>query len=133
LLCHNFTFLFNTTNVDKGNYPHVAQLRGYVAKLRIANAKAFYTAAASKPQILIFATFTICKTANSTWTHLSKTINSRSVTIPGTKRIKYLEENIASENIRLTAEDLKSIEAIMPAGIVSGTRYPERFLNTLNK
>jgi aryl-alcohol dehydrogenase-like predicted oxidoreductase len=55
------------------------------------------------------------------------------ITIPGTKRIKYLEENIASENVRLTAEDLKSIEAIMPAGIVSGTRYPERFLNTLNK
>jgi aryl-alcohol dehydrogenase-like predicted oxidoreductase len=55
------------------------------------------------------------------------------ITIPGTKRIKYLEENIASENVRLTAEDLKSIEAIIPAGIVSGTRYPERFLNTLNK
>lgn len=55
------------------------------------------------------------------------------ITIPGTKRIKYLEENIASENVRLTSDDLQSIEAIMPAGIVSGTRYPERFLNALNK
>jgi aryl-alcohol dehydrogenase-like predicted oxidoreductase len=55
------------------------------------------------------------------------------ITIPGTKRIKYLKENIASENIRLTSKDLESIEAIMPAGIVSGTRYPERFLNALNK
>ena len=55
------------------------------------------------------------------------------ITIPGTKRIKYLEENIASENVRLSDEDLQSIEAIMPAGIVSGVRYPEKFMQALNK
>lgn len=55
------------------------------------------------------------------------------ITIPGTKRIKYLEENSAAQTIKLTKEDLQSIEAIMPPGIVSGTRYPERFMNTLNK
>lgn len=55
------------------------------------------------------------------------------ITIPGTKRIKYLEENIASENVQLTREDLQSIEAIMPAGTVSGTRYPEKFMNALNR
>lgn len=55
------------------------------------------------------------------------------ITIPGTKRIKYLEENIASENIQLTKDDLESIEAIMPDGIVSGTRYPEKFMNALNR
>lgn len=55
------------------------------------------------------------------------------ITIPGTKRIKYLEENIASENVILTSEDLQTIEAIMPTGIASGTRYPERFLNALNR
>lgn len=55
------------------------------------------------------------------------------ITIPGTKRIKYLEENIASEDIKLTGEDLRSIGTIMPAGIASGPRYPERFMNTLNK
>jgi len=55
------------------------------------------------------------------------------ITIPGTKRLKYLEENIASENVQLTSEDLQSIEAIMPAGIVSGTRYPEMFMNALNQ
>jgi aryl-alcohol dehydrogenase-like predicted oxidoreductase len=55
------------------------------------------------------------------------------IAIPGTKRIKYLEENSASENIKLTREDLQSIEAIIPAGIVSGTRYPERFMNALNR
>lgn len=55
------------------------------------------------------------------------------ITIPGTKHIKYLEENIASENFQLTKEDLQSIEAIMPAGIASGTRYPEKFMQALNK
>lgn len=55
------------------------------------------------------------------------------ITIPGTKRVKYLEENIASENVRLTPEDLQSIDAIMPAGTVSGTRYPEMFMKALNK
>ncbi|GAB3519080.1 aldo/keto reductase [Emticicia fontis] len=55
------------------------------------------------------------------------------ITIPGTKRIKYLEENIAAENVKLTQEDLQSIEAIMPVGIVSGTRYPERFLGALGR
>lgn len=55
------------------------------------------------------------------------------ITIPGTKRIKYLEENIASENVKLTKEDLDSIEAFMPAGVVSGARYPEMFMNALNK
>lgn len=53
------------------------------------------------------------------------------IAIPGTKRIHYLEQNIAAENVKLTSSDLESIEAIMPAGIVSGTRYPERFLKTL--
>jgi aryl-alcohol dehydrogenase-like predicted oxidoreductase len=55
------------------------------------------------------------------------------ITIPGTRRIKYLEENIAAENIRLTRDDLAGIEAIMPRGSVSGTRYPEKFLSSLNK
>jgi aryl-alcohol dehydrogenase-like predicted oxidoreductase len=55
------------------------------------------------------------------------------ITIPGSKRIKHLEENIASQNVQLTGEDLQSIEAIMPAGIVSGTRYPEMFMNALNR
>jgi aryl-alcohol dehydrogenase-like predicted oxidoreductase len=55
------------------------------------------------------------------------------IAIPGTKRVKYLEENIAAENVQLTPEDLKTIEAIMPVGIVSGTRYPERFMNALGR
>lgn len=55
------------------------------------------------------------------------------ITIPGTKRIKYLEENSAAENVQLTKKDLDLIGSIMPVGIVSGTRYPEKFMNALNK
>lgn len=55
------------------------------------------------------------------------------ITIPGTKRIKHLEENIAAENVQLTKADLQRIEAIIPTGIVSGTRYPEMFMSALNK
>lgn len=55
------------------------------------------------------------------------------ITIPGTKRIKYLEENFASENVKLTKADLQSISSIMPVGVASGTRYPEKFMNILNK
>jgi aryl-alcohol dehydrogenase-like predicted oxidoreductase len=55
------------------------------------------------------------------------------ISIPGSKRLKHLEENLGSEKVHLSNEDLKSIEAIMPAGVVSGTRYPERFLSALNR
>lgn len=55
------------------------------------------------------------------------------ITIPGTKRVKYLEENIAAEKVKLTKEELESINEIMPAGIVSGTRYPEKFMTALNR
>lgn len=55
------------------------------------------------------------------------------VTIPGTKRVKYLEENLAAENVTLTREDLESINQIMPAGVVAGTRYPEKFMSALNR
>jgi aryl-alcohol dehydrogenase-like predicted oxidoreductase len=55
------------------------------------------------------------------------------ITIPGTKQIKHLEQNIAAENVQLTKEDLQSIEAILPAGIVAGTRYPEKFMGSLGR
>ena len=55
------------------------------------------------------------------------------ITIPGSKRINHLEENIAAKQVKLTREDLQSIEAIMPVGVVSGTRYPERFMSALGR
>ena len=55
------------------------------------------------------------------------------ITIPGSKRIRHLEENIASEKVHLTTEDLQSIGEIMPAGVVAGTRYPEKFMSALGR
>lgn len=45
------------------------------------------------------------------------------VPIPGTKRTRYLEENLAAAQIHLTPEELKEIDAILPAGSASGERY----------
>ena len=47
------------------------------------------------------------------------------VPIPGTKRIAYLEENVAALDIELSVEDLERIEDIVPIGIASGDRYPD--------
>ncbi|MFG3117132.1 aldo/keto reductase [Streptomyces sp. NPDC048197] len=47
------------------------------------------------------------------------------VPIPGTRRQKYLEENIGALAIELSAEDLAAIDAAAPAGQVAGTRYDE--------
>ncbi len=48
------------------------------------------------------------------------------VPIPGTKRRKYLEENVAAASLELTADDLAAIEAAAPAEAIAGERYPER-------
>jgi aryl-alcohol dehydrogenase-like predicted oxidoreductase len=45
------------------------------------------------------------------------------VAIPGTKRIKYIEENAAAAGIILTAEEHARLESIVPVGIAAGTRY----------
>ncbi len=53
------------------------------------------------------------------------------VPIPGTKRIKYLEENVAALKITLTADDLARIDEIAPKGATSGARYPD--MSTVNR
>jgi aryl-alcohol dehydrogenase-like predicted oxidoreductase len=47
------------------------------------------------------------------------------VPIPGTKRRRYLEENVAAAAISLTAEDLARIDAEIPVGAAAGERYPD--------
>jgi aryl-alcohol dehydrogenase-like predicted oxidoreductase len=54
------------------------------------------------------------------------------IPIPGTKRRKYLEENVAALEIQLSPEDLRCIEQVAPKGAVSGTRYPENMMKVLN-
>ena len=47
------------------------------------------------------------------------------IPIPGTKRVKYLEENVGALKVKLTAAELQEIEAIFPAGAASGARYAD--------
>jgi aryl-alcohol dehydrogenase-like predicted oxidoreductase len=54
------------------------------------------------------------------------------VPIPGTKRRKYLEENVAALEVQLTAEDLKRIEQACPRDTAAGTRYPEAYMHIVN-
>jgi aryl-alcohol dehydrogenase-like predicted oxidoreductase len=54
------------------------------------------------------------------------------VPIPGTKRRKYLEENIAAIDVKLTMKDLQRIDEIFPTGAAAGLRYPEHMMSTVN-
>jgi aryl-alcohol dehydrogenase-like predicted oxidoreductase len=54
------------------------------------------------------------------------------VPIPGTKRRKYLEENVAALDVKLTAQDLRRIEEIFPTGAAAGERYPEHMMKIVN-
>ena len=55
------------------------------------------------------------------------------VPIPGTKRIKYLEENLGAEAVTLSAEDLAALDAIAPKGVAAGSRYPEAMMSSVNR
>ncbi|MEV4482303.1 aldo/keto reductase [Micromonospora coxensis] len=51
--------------------------------------------------------------------------------IPGTKRVRYLEENAAAADIRLTAAQQERLRQAVPAGAVAGERYPEAGMRTV--
>ena len=53
--------------------------------------------------------------------------------IPGTKRVKYLEENAGAVDVSLTSEDLRRIDEIAPKGVAAGTRYPEAGMAAVNR
>jgi aryl-alcohol dehydrogenase-like predicted oxidoreductase len=55
------------------------------------------------------------------------------VPIPGTKRRKYLEENVAAASLELSADDLAAIAAAAPADAIAGERYPERLARAAGK
>jgi aryl-alcohol dehydrogenase-like predicted oxidoreductase len=47
------------------------------------------------------------------------------VPIPGTKRVRYLEENVAAAYVSLSEEDMARLEEIAPAGVAAGDRYAD--------
>ena len=54
------------------------------------------------------------------------------VPIPGTKRVSYLEENVAAADLTLTAQDLARINEIAPQHAAAGSRYPEAMMKSVN-
>lgn len=54
------------------------------------------------------------------------------VPIPGTKKLRYLEENIAAASISLSATDLKKLDSVAPHGAAAGMRYPEATMARVN-
>jgi aryl-alcohol dehydrogenase-like predicted oxidoreductase len=55
------------------------------------------------------------------------------VPIPGTKRRKYLEENVGALEVTISAEHAAELDAIMPPGAAAGLRYPETVMQNLNR
>src|SRR5438034_876530 len=55
------------------------------------------------------------------------------VPIPGTKRVRYLEENAATAEVTLSAADLEAIDAAFPKGATAGDRYAAGGMATVNR
>lgn len=54
------------------------------------------------------------------------------VPIPGSKRCKYLQENVGALDVDLTAADLSRIDEVAPADAFAGSRYPKAMMDLLN-
>jgi aryl-alcohol dehydrogenase-like predicted oxidoreductase len=54
------------------------------------------------------------------------------VPIPGTKRVKYLEDNLGAVDVDLSTDDLAQIERVMPKGAVAGQRYNETMMQLID-
>jgi len=55
------------------------------------------------------------------------------VPIPGTKRAKYLDDNLGAVDVRLNADDLAEIDAILPAGAAAGERYTAQAMQAIDR
>jgi len=55
------------------------------------------------------------------------------VPIPGTKHVKYLDQNIGALDVNLSDEDLKRLDVILPPGAAAGERYHARGMETVNR
>jgi aryl-alcohol dehydrogenase-like predicted oxidoreductase len=53
--------------------------------------------------------------------------------IPGTKHIKYLDENVGALTVSFTKDELQEINTIFPRNAAAGLRYPEQMMSSINK
>ncbi len=54
------------------------------------------------------------------------------VPIPGTKRVKYLEENLGALEVSLSAAELAQLDEISPQGVAAGLRYQASMMGSVN-
>jgi aryl-alcohol dehydrogenase-like predicted oxidoreductase len=55
------------------------------------------------------------------------------IPIPGTKRMRYLEENLGAAGIALTSDELRTIDSALPAGSAAGDRYHAQAMAAVNR
>ena len=55
------------------------------------------------------------------------------VPIPGTKRVRYLEENLRALEVRIGDDELRRLEAAFPLGAAAGDRYNTRAMRVVNR
>lgn len=55
------------------------------------------------------------------------------VPIPGTKRVKYIEQNAAAVDVELTPKEIRQIDEVFPLDAAAGKRYPEAMMASVNR
>ena len=55
------------------------------------------------------------------------------VPIPGTKRARFLDENLGALAVRLSPEEMRQIDAVLPPGVTAGERYPSQSMQAVNR
>jgi aryl-alcohol dehydrogenase-like predicted oxidoreductase len=55
------------------------------------------------------------------------------VPIPGTKRRRFLEENVAASSVTLSSDDLHRLDQVMPRGVAAGARYADEGMTAVNQ
>jgi aryl-alcohol dehydrogenase-like predicted oxidoreductase len=55
------------------------------------------------------------------------------VPIPGTKRVRYLEENLGAVSLKLSADDLRQLDEAFPVGAAAGDRYTPQGMQAVNR
>jgi aryl-alcohol dehydrogenase-like predicted oxidoreductase len=55
------------------------------------------------------------------------------VPIPGTKRVKYVEQNIAATEVVLSQQEMDHLESVIPLGTPTGDRYDATTMATIDR
>jgi len=54
------------------------------------------------------------------------------VPIPGTKRAKFLDDNLGALRVRLSPDELRQIDSLLPPGAAAGERYPAQAMKAID-